>query len=60
MYPWAVVYREAIVESKADFLEHAQLRHDPDGRLRLRAEKRRARLEKVADRGDRHALDWAA
>ncbi len=30
------------------FLEHAQLRHDPDGRLRLRAKERRAGLEKVA------------
>ena len=53
MYPWAVVYRESIVESKTHPLEHAQLRQHPDGRLRLRAEKRRARLEKIASRRPR-------
>lgn len=31
-------------------LEHAQLYHDPDGRIRLRIEEGRARLETVADR----------
>jgi hypothetical protein len=30
-----------------DLLEHAQLHHNPDGRLRLRSQKRRARLQKV-------------
>jgi hypothetical protein len=29
------------------FLEHAQLHHNPDGRLRLRDQKRRARFQKV-------------
>ena len=47
MYPWAVVYKESIVAKQRHPLEHAQLRFHPDGRLRLRAEKRRARLEKV-------------
>ena len=47
MYPWAVVYKESIVQSKAHLLEHAQFCFDLDGRLRLRAEKRRTRLEKV-------------
>src|SRR5439155_20774016 len=29
------------------FLEHAQFHHDPDGRLRLRAQERRTGLQKV-------------
>ena len=45
MYPWAVVYREDDRAAATYSLEHAQLRHDPDGRLRLRAEEGRARLE---------------
>ena len=48
MYPWAVVYREVDRLQPGDFLEHVELRFDPDGRLRLRAEKRRVRLENVA------------
>ncbi len=48
MYPWAVVYREAVAHSHGHFLEHAELRFDPDGRLCLCAEKRRIRLEKIA------------
>ena len=47
MYPWAVVYKEIIVESKTDLLEHAEFRHYSDGRLCLCAEKGRIRLEKV-------------
>ena len=45
MYPWAVVYKEAI--EHAHFLEHAQFHLHPDGGIRLRAEKRRARLEEI-------------
>ena len=48
MYPWAVVYREAIAHSQVDFLEHVQLRFHPHGWLCLCFEKRRARLEEIA------------
>ena len=51
MYPWAVVYREADRAQPRHSLEHAKLCFDSDGRLRLRAEKRRARLEKIATPG---------
>ena len=37
MYPWAVVYREAIAHSHVDFLEHVEFRFHPHGRLCLRA-----------------------
>ena len=46
MYPWAVVYKEAIVHSKT-ISGHAQLRHHPDGRLRLRAKKKARSTGKV-------------
>ena len=47
MYPWAVVYKEMIAQGSTHLLEHAQLRHDSDGRLRLRVEKRRARFQEM-------------
>ena len=66
MYPWAVVYKESIAQSTGHFLEHAQLCFDPDGRLCLCAEKRRARLEKIATPGRSRVIqedawtDWLA
>src|SRR2546425_6151721 len=33
---------------RPDLVEHAQLHHHPDGGLRLRAQKRRARLQGIA------------
>lgn len=33
------------------FLEHAQFYYDPDGWLRVRTQKRRARFQKIAPRG---------
>ena len=46
MYPWAVVYRDYIAAVRpADLLEHAELRRHPDGRLHLRHQEGRARLE---------------
>ena len=47
MYPWAVVYRNDRTGIPC-LLEHAQLCFHSDGGLRLRAEKRRAGLEKLS------------
>ena len=47
MYPWAVVYTDMSRQARRS-LEHAQFRVDPDRRLRLRAQKGRAELEKLA------------
>ena len=49
MYPWAVVYRDFIVaHGTGDFLEHAQFRRHPHGRVRLCDHEGRARLEALS------------